>query len=108
MILLVVCIAVAASENYCPEVKGECSLSYRINDSLFPKRLPIIWQLCCKGRCGYVCKNPSTSRPNGVAIKPGGRMQDWPSCTPKLDWSGYLDQNLNEIVGSKYHRIRKA
>uniref|UniRef100_A0A2D0PCJ2 U6-Eretoxin-Ek1ac_1 n=1 Tax=Eresus cinnaberinus TaxID=175337 RepID=A0A2D0PCJ2_ERECI len=32
MILLVVCIAVVASENYCPEVKGECSLSYRIND----------------------------------------------------------------------------
>uniref|UniRef100_A0A2D0PC96 U16-Eretoxin-Ek1n_1 n=1 Tax=Eresus cinnaberinus TaxID=175337 RepID=A0A2D0PC96_ERECI len=42
MILLVVCIAVAASENYCPEVKGECSLSYRINDCCYPKRLPII------------------------------------------------------------------
>uniref|UniRef100_A0A2D0PCS9 U16-Eretoxin-Ek1w_1 n=1 Tax=Eresus cinnaberinus TaxID=175337 RepID=A0A2D0PCS9_ERECI len=42
MILLVVCIAVAASENYCPEVKGECSLSYRINDCCSLKRLPII------------------------------------------------------------------
>uniref|UniRef100_A0A2D0PC48 U16-Eretoxin-Ek1b_1 n=2 Tax=Eresus cinnaberinus TaxID=175337 RepID=A0A2D0PC48_ERECI len=70
MILLVVCIAVAASENYCPEVKGECSLSYRINDCCSQNDCPS-YAMCCKGRCGYVCKHPSTSPTKGVAIKPG-------------------------------------
>uniref|UniRef100_A0A2D0PBN4 U16-Eretoxin-Ek1f_1 n=1 Tax=Eresus cinnaberinus TaxID=175337 RepID=A0A2D0PBN4_ERECI len=46
MILLVVCIAVAASENYCPEVKGECSLSYRINDCSLPKRFAHHMTMC--------------------------------------------------------------
>uniref|UniRef100_A0A2D0PCS1 U60-Eretoxin-Ek1a_1 n=1 Tax=Eresus cinnaberinus TaxID=175337 RepID=A0A2D0PCS1_ERECI len=53
MILLVVCIAVPASENYCPEVKGECSLSYRINDCCSQNDCPS-YAMCCKGRCGYV------------------------------------------------------
>uniref|UniRef100_A0A2D0PCS4 U6-Eretoxin-Ek1y_1 n=1 Tax=Eresus cinnaberinus TaxID=175337 RepID=A0A2D0PCS4_ERECI len=48
MILLVVCIAVAASENYCPEVKGECSLSYRINDCCSQNDCPS-YAMCCKG-----------------------------------------------------------
>uniref|UniRef100_A0A2D0PCF2 U61-Eretoxin-Ek1b_1 n=1 Tax=Eresus cinnaberinus TaxID=175337 RepID=A0A2D0PCF2_ERECI len=48
MILLVVCIAVVASENYCPEVKGECSLSYRINDCCSQNDCPS-YAMCCKG-----------------------------------------------------------
>uniref|UniRef100_A0A2D0PCK7 U6-Eretoxin-Ek1i_1 n=1 Tax=Eresus cinnaberinus TaxID=175337 RepID=A0A2D0PCK7_ERECI len=106
MILLVVCIAVVASENYCPEVKGECSLSYRINDCCSQNDCPS-YAMCCKGRCGYVCKNPSTSPTKGVAIKPGdeckiGRVY------PKLDWSGYLDQNLNEMLDQNIIVYEKA
>uniref|UniRef100_A0A2D0PBP0 U6-Eretoxin-Ek1v_1 n=1 Tax=Eresus cinnaberinus TaxID=175337 RepID=A0A2D0PBP0_ERECI len=106
MILLVVCIAVAASENYCPEVKGECSLSYRINDCCSQNDCPS-YAMCCKGRCGYVCKNPSTSRQMEwlLNLETNARLA---VCTPKLDWSGYLDQNLNEMLDQKYHRIRKS
>uniref|UniRef100_A0A2D0PCM8 U61-Eretoxin-Ek1e_1 n=1 Tax=Eresus cinnaberinus TaxID=175337 RepID=A0A2D0PCM8_ERECI len=49
MILLVVCIAVVASENYCPEVKGECSLSYRINDCCSQNDCPSYANVLAKG-----------------------------------------------------------
>uniref|UniRef100_A0A2D0PBV7 U16-Eretoxin-Ek1g_1 n=1 Tax=Eresus cinnaberinus TaxID=175337 RepID=A0A2D0PBV7_ERECI len=77
MILLVVCIAVAASENYCPEVKGECSLVLQNKRLLFPKTIAHHMQCAAKAVVATYVKIHQLPD-KGVAIKPGDECKIGP------------------------------
>ncbi|KFM74704.1 U20-lycotoxin-Ls1c, partial [Stegodyphus mimosarum] len=69
--MLVACIVVITAEKYCPEIKNtHCELSYRINDCCSQSDCRS-YAICCKGRCGNVCRMAKDAPTNGVAVKDG-------------------------------------
>ncbi|KFM74702.1 U20-lycotoxin-Ls1d, partial [Stegodyphus mimosarum] len=70
-ILLVICIVVAASEKYCPRLRDDkCPVNYKKNDCCVQNDCAE-WSICCKLPCGNVCKHPSDTPTNGIALKDG-------------------------------------